>query len=131
MSFEKVRVRFAPSPTGHLHVGGLRTALFNWLFAKHYNGTFLLRVEDTDQERSKIEYMHSQLASLEWVGIKSDETPLVQSERFSIYSEVAQSLLKQNKAYRCTCTTEQVQARLTDRGITDQYYGYDGFCKTL
>ena len=129
MNVENVRVRFAPSPTGHLHVGGLRTALFNWLFAKHYKGTFLLRVEDTDQERSKLEYMHSQLASLAWVGITSDEVPLIQSERFAIYTEIAQSLLSQNKAYRCDCTAEQVQARLAAAGITDQYYGYDGFCR--
>ena len=127
---KQVKVRFAPSPTGNLHVGGLRTALFNWLFAKHYQGVFLLRVEDTDRERSTESFMHAQLAALKWVGITSDEVPLIQSERIVMYQTVAQKLLEQKKAYRCVCTSEQVRARLAARGITDEHYGYDGFCRT-
>ncbi len=125
----KVRVRFAPSPTGHLHVGGLRTALFNFLFARHMNGTFLIRVEDTDVERSKAEYVQSQLASLEWCGITSDESLVFQSQRFDVYTEIAQELLAEKKIYRCRCTPQEVEARLKNAGITDPFFGYDGHCR--
>ena len=125
-----VRVRFAPSPTGHLHIGGLRTALFNWLFAKHHDGTFLLRIEDTDQERSKDEYTQAIYQAFAWVGIQSDEQPLIQSQRFSIYKQVAEDLICAGKAYRCVCTPEQVEARARQAGITGEYHGgYDGYCK--
>ena len=86
-----VRVRFAPSPTGNLHIGGLRTALFNFLFAKHLGGTFVVRIEDTDLERSKQEYTDAQLASLEWAGIKSDEPLVFQSQRTEAYTEVTKN----------------------------------------
>ena len=125
-----VRVRFAPSPTGHLHIGGLRTALFNWLFAKHCGGTFLLRIEDTDLERSKDEYTQAIYQAFAWVGITSDEQPLIQSQRFSIYKEVAEDLISQEKAYRCACTPEQVEARARQAGVTGEYHGgYDGYCR--
>jgi glutamyl-tRNA synthetase len=130
MADKSVRVRFAPSPTGNLHVGGLRTALFNWLFARHYDGTFLIRVEDTDRERSKIEHMQAQLEALAWTGIKSDETPLIQSERSDDYQEVLQKLLSENKVYRCVCTPEEIETRVRAAGITGDHYGYDGFCAT-
>lgn len=129
MADTKVRVRFAPSPTGNLHVGGLRTALFNWLFAKHNNGTFLIRVEDTDRERSKIEHMQAQLEALDWVGIKSDEKPLVQSERSEIYNAILAKLLEEKKIYRCTCKPEEIEERVRAAGITGDHYGYDGFCR--
>ncbi len=127
---KSVRVRFAPSPTGHLHIGGLRTALFNWLFAKHHEGTFLLRIEDTDQERSKDEYTQAIYEAFAWVGIKSDEKPLIQSERFDIYQKVAEYLISQKKAYHCACLPEEVEARARKSGFIGEYHGgYDGFCK--
>lgn len=129
MADKNVRVRFAPSPTGNLHVGGLRTALFNWLFAKHNKGTFLIRVEDTDKERSKIEHMHAQLEALEWVGITSDEKPLLQSERAEIYQKILVQLLEEKKIYRCTCKPDEIEERVRAAGITGDHYGYDGFCR--
>ncbi|MFT6765961.1 MAG: glutamyl-tRNA synthetase, partial [Alteromonas naphthalenivorans] len=129
MANTNVRVRFAPSPTGNLHVGGLRTALFNWLFAKHNKGTFLIRVEDTDKERSKIEHMQSQLEALEWTGITSDEKPLVQSERSAVYQAMLDKLLQEKKLYRCSCTPEEIEKRVRAAGITGDHYGYDSFCK--
>ena len=84
---KKVRTRFPPSPTGYLHLGGARTALFNWLFARHHQGTFILRVEDTDISRSKPEYVNSIIEGLKWLGLDWDEGPYFQSKRFSIYRE--------------------------------------------
>lgn len=126
---KKVRVRFAPSPTGNLHVGGLRTALFNWLYAKHHKGVFLIRVEDTDLERSKTAYMESQLASLAWTGIESDEPILIQSERSHVYQEVLATLFATNKVYRCYCTQEDLANRAYAAGIQTEYYRYDGHCR--
>lgn len=127
---QKVRVRFAPSPTGHLHIGGLRTALFNFLFARHTKGTFLIRIEDTDRERSKQEYVESQLASLTWAGITSDEPLVYQSERDEIYKKVLDDLFARHKIYRCTCTPEEVELRVRTSGSSDQFYKYDGHCKS-
>ena len=87
------RVRFAPSPTGYLHVGGARTALFNWLFAKHQGGTFILRVEDTDTERNRPELVDGILESLQWLGLKWDEGPVFQSQRMTLYRAAAEKLL--------------------------------------
>ena len=95
-----IRVRFAPSPTGFLHIGGARTALFNYMYAKSQGGQFILRIEDTDQERSKQEYVDEILDSLTWLGFKWDEEPYYQSKRFSIYTEYAQKLLAEGKAYK-------------------------------
>src|SRR3989338_6404887 len=106
------RVRFAPSPTGNLHIGGLRTALFNFLFDRHYNGTFVIRIEDTDKERSKKEFQEAQLASLQWVGIISDEPLIFQSERMSEYQNAIQILLNKKAAYRCICTDEEIEQRV-------------------
>ncbi|MFH0772450.1 MAG: glutamate--tRNA ligase [Candidatus Omnitrophota bacterium] len=94
-----VRVRFAPSPTGFLHIGSARTALFNWLFARHNNGIFILRVEDTDRERSKDEYLREIMSSLEWMGMNWDEGPYFQTKRLDIYRDYAEKLLKEDKAY--------------------------------
>lgn len=103
-------VRFAPSPTGKLHIGGVRTALFNYLFAKRHNGKFLVRIEDTDKERSKAEYTAQILESLKWLGLDYDEEPIAQSSRGKRYDEVIESLLKSGKAYRCFATNDELQA---------------------
>ncbi len=99
----QIRVRFAPSPTGHLHIGGLRTALFNWLFARHTGGTYLMRIEDTDVQRSTQEYLQSQLRSLAWSGLQSDEPLVYQSSRFPVYQAAARQLVEKNQAYPCFC----------------------------
>lgn len=126
-----VRVRFAPSPTGHLHIGSLRTALFNWLFARHHGGTFLVRIEDTDQQRSTKEYELSLMQSLAWTGITSDEPIVYQSARLEIYQKVAQQLLKLNKAYKCFCTEEDLQKK-RERAVQRQdTYQYDKTCRDL
>ncbi|MBI2774961.1 glutamate--tRNA ligase [Candidatus Dependentiae bacterium] len=119
---KRIRVRFAPSPTGHLHIGGLRTALFNWLFARHNNGDFLLRIEDTDIERSKPEFTDSILESLEWTSIESDEPLVIQTERMAIYKEKIQWLLQHAKAYRCFCAAAPMRSE-------DDYFKYDGKCR--
>ncbi|HEX7191238.1 MAG TPA: glutamate--tRNA ligase [Thermoanaerobaculia bacterium] len=114
-----MRVRFAPSPTGHLHVGGARTAIFNWLFAKHHGGTFIIRVEDTDQARSTRESEEMVLEDLRWLKLAWDEgpdnggphAPYRQSERVDVYSAAAQQLLASNAAYRCFCTEEELEAK--------------------
>lgn len=95
-----VRVRFAPSPTGYLHIGSARTALFNWVYARHYGGTFLLRIEDTDMVRSEARYLDEIMTDLKWLGINWDEEPIHQSKRFDVYREAAEKLLKEGKAYR-------------------------------
>jgi glutamyl-tRNA synthetase len=106
-----VRVRFAPSPTGHLHIGGLRTAFFNYLFAKNKNGKFLLRVEDTDRKRSTDEYMQSQLEALSWAGITPDEEYFKQSDRLEVYKKFLDKLIAEGKAYRSYTTAEQAKER--------------------
>ncbi len=119
MNHKSPRVRFAPSPTGHLHVGGARAAIFNWLFARHHGGKFLLRIEDTDRERSKPEYLHSILAALEWLGLASDEPPTIQSERLAEHQRLIEKLLSEGKAYRCYCSAKE----LTDEASVNKYPG--------
>jgi len=123
-----VRVRFAPSPTGYLHIGNLRTALFNWLFARHYDGTFLVRLEDTDRERSTKEYADSLFDILEWIGLTSDEPVIKQTDRFGEYKQLIEQLLEQGKAYRCFCSSEEIEARQKAAGLDPAYAGYDSFC---
>ncbi len=103
------RLRFAPSPTGHLHVGGARTALFNWLFARHYGGTLVLRIEDTDLERSTPEMVEGILVGLRWLGIDWDEGPHFQTNRMELYRAAAGRLIKSGHAYYCFCTKEQLE----------------------
>ena len=103
----QIRVRFAPSPTGHGHIGGLRTALFNWLFAKHHGGKFLLRIEDTDLERSRTEYTDSILEAFKWAGIESDEPLVIQTQRFELYKQKLQNLLDTGAAYRSDPAKEE------------------------
>lgn len=125
-----VRVRFAPSPTGHLHIGGLRTALFNWLFARHHNGAFLLRIEDTDLERSKDEYTQALLAAFAWTHIEWDEPYVIQSHRIAEHKKVLEQLLAEGKAYYCACTPEEIAARQTGPVFEGQTFGkYDSYCR--
>ncbi|MBI4224659.1 MAG: glutamate--tRNA ligase, partial [Deltaproteobacteria bacterium] len=125
-----VRVRFAPSPTGHLHIGGARTALFNYLFARHHRGTFILRIEDTDQERSTKEFLESILKGMEWLGMEWDEGPFHQFERLAVYREHVEKLLKAGKAYRCYCTPEELEVKRKALLAAGGKPKYDGKCRT-
>jgi len=126
---KKVRVRFAPSPTGHLHIGNFRVAVFNWLFAQHNDGLFLVRIEDTDPERSKKEYADEMLQVLDWVGITPDEPVIKQSDRFDEYKQYVQKLLEEGKAYRCFCTPQEVEKRQQQKGLDPKIASYDRFCR--
>ncbi|HEX6466393.1 MAG TPA: glutamate--tRNA ligase family protein, partial [Terriglobales bacterium] len=134
----KVRVRFAPSPTGLLHVGNARTALFNWLFARQHSGTLVLRIEDTDVERSEAKYESQLLEDLKWLGLDWDEGPDVggdygpyrQSDRGKIYQRYAEKLVAEGKAYLCFCTSEELQERRRELAETDQR-AYSGKCRQL
>ncbi|MCA1796299.1 MAG: glutamate--tRNA ligase [Geobacteraceae bacterium] len=126
-----MRVRFAPSPTGYLHIGGARTALFNYLLAQQAGGTFILRIEDTDVERSTQESVDAILAAMEWLGLDYDEGPYYQSERFDLYREKIQYLLECGKAYKCYCTEEELSQKreaAIEQGSKPQY---DGTCRNL
>jgi glutamyl-tRNA synthetase len=120
------RLRFAPSPTGYLHVGSARAALFNWLVARQTGGEMLLRIEDTDTERNRPELTGNILETLAWLGLGWDEKPVYQSERLDLYRDAAHKLQAEGRAYWCDCTAEQVQARAKERGGPP---GYDGFCR--
>ncbi len=126
-----VRVRFAPSPTGYLHVGGARTALFNWLFARHEAGKFILRIEDTDVERSSAEMVEGILEGLRWLGLFWDEGPYFQSQRLDQYRAVAAKLLEQGKAYPCFCSMETLAAKREAATKARQPWKYDGTCRSL
>ncbi|MBI5838042.1 MAG: glutamate--tRNA ligase, partial [Candidatus Eisenbacteria bacterium] len=135
----EVRVRFAPSPTGYLHVGGARTALFNWLFARHHGGAFILRVEDTDAERSNLESVRAILEGMEWLGLTWDEGPQVgggcgpyfQSERRETYRAEAERLVAMGRAYWCDCTPEEVAAKRKQAEAEKRPYRYDRTCMNL
>ena len=107
----QVRVRFAPSPTGVLHIGGVRTALFNWLFARQQKGVFVLRIEDTDQSRSTDESIRAIIEGMKWVGLDWDEGPYRQTERMELYRSHAMQLLEKGQAYWCVCKAEELDAR--------------------
>ena len=104
-----VATRFAPSPTGPLHIGGVRTALFNWLFSKNNGGKFYLRIEDTDKERSKDEYKNQIIQSLKWIGIEYDDKEYIQSQNINKHKEVAEELLENGFAYKCYCSEEEIK----------------------
>src|SRR5579875_1360656 len=104
-----VRTRFAPSPTGLLHIGGARTALFNYLFSRHHGGEFLLRIEDTDRRRSTPEAIRVILEGLHWLGLDPDRPPIYQSTRMARHAEVARQLLEAGRAYYCYCTAEELR----------------------
>jgi glutamyl-tRNA synthetase len=139
MSKKAVRVRFAPAPTGHLHVGGARTALFNFLFARRHKGTFILRLEDTDPARSSEEYYHSIITALEWLGLEWDEGPEVggkygpyrQSERRAVYDEYLGKLRESGRAYECFCTPEELDERRERMRAAGEAPRYDGRCSDL
>ncbi len=124
-----VRTRFAPSPSGFLHIGGARTALFNYLFARRHGGTFVLRVEDTDRERSTAESIQAILDSLGWLGITWDEGPFYQSRRFDLYRARAETLLANGHAYRCWCTAEEIEARRQAQLGSGGRPAYDRSCR--
>ena len=105
----KVATRFAPSPTGPLHIGGIRTALFNWLFSKNQSGSFFLRIEDTDKERSKDEYKNQIIKSLKWIGIENDGDEYIQSQKVQTHIKIANELLKKGLAYKCYCSNEEIE----------------------
>lgn len=125
----QVRVRFAPSPTGFLHIGGVRTALFNWLFARQQNGVFVLRIEDTDQGRSTDESIQAIIDGLKWVGLDWDEGPYRQTERMDLYRSHAMQLLERGHAYWCACTAEEVDARRKEAEAKGLSQKYDGRCR--
>ena len=124
-----VRVRFAPSPTGFLHIGGVRTALFNWLFARHERGKFILRIEDTDQSRSTEEAIHAILDGMRWVGLDWDEGPFRQTERMDLYRQHAMKLLERRQAYWCVCSAEELEARRKEAQAKRLQQKYDGRCR--
>ncbi|RZO98753.1 MAG: glutamate--tRNA ligase [Gammaproteobacteria bacterium] len=126
-----MRTRFAPSPTGHLHIGGARTAIFAWLHAKAQNGKFLIRFEDTDKERSKQEYVDSILSSLSWLGIEADEEPLFQSNRQAKHKEIALDLLNKGLAYSCNVSPERLEEIRKIQQQNKQQPRYDGFSRDL
>ncbi len=132
-SLEKspVRVRFAPSPTGYLHIGGARTAVFNWLFARKHGGKFLLRIEDTDVERSGEEMVQAILDGLTWLGLDWDEEPVFQSSRFPLYRERAEELIRKGAAYRCYCTREEIEKERKRAQAEGRTYKYSGRCRHL
>jgi glutamyl-tRNA synthetase len=127
----KPRVRFAPSPTGYLHVGGARTALFNWLFARHFQGTLVLRIEDTDLERSTPEMVEGILQGLEWLGINWDEGPYYQTQRVDLYKEAAAKLLDSGAAYYCFCSKEELEARRVKAAQEGRPPRYEGTCRKI
>lgn len=126
-----VRTRFAPSPTGYLHIGGARTALFSWLYARKYGGTFILRIEDTDLERSTTESINAILEGMTWLGLEYDEGPFRQTERFARYEEVKQQLLAEGKAYRCYCSKGRLEELRETQIANKEKPRYDGRCRHL
>ncbi|HZP31002.1 MAG TPA: glutamate--tRNA ligase family protein, partial [Acidimicrobiia bacterium] len=126
-----VRVRFSPAPTGSLHVGSARTALFNWLFARHHGGTFILRIEDTDRARSRDEWVVGIQDTLRWLGLDWDEGAYLQSARFEEYRAAADQLLDAGLAYECYCTEDELKARSDEARAAGRPPGYDGHCRDL
>lgn len=135
----EIRVRFAPSPTGYLHIGGARTCLFNWLFARKYGGKLILRVEDTDQDRIKEDSIRKIIDSLNWLGLDWDEGPekggnygpYFQAQRLDVYQKEIERLLKEGKAYYCFCTHEEIEEKRQQAQKKGIFYKYDGKCRDL
>ncbi len=126
-----VRVRFAPSPTGYLHIGGARTALFNYLYAKHNKGAFILRIEDTDRTRSTEEYISAIIEGMKWLNLDWDEGPYRQVERFDVYRSYTEKLLQEGKAYYCYCSPEELEQRRKEALAKGKSPKYDGRCRDL
>jgi len=126
-----IRTRFAPSPTGYLHVGGVRTALFSWLYARKHGGQFILRIEDTDRERSTEAAVNAILEGMAWLGLQPDEGPFYQTQRFDRYRQVIEQLLAEGKAYYCYCTKERLEKLRAEQLARKQKPRYDGHCRHL
>jgi glutamyl-tRNA synthetase len=126
-----IRTRFAPSPTGYLHIGGARTALYAWLFAKQHAGTFILRIEDTDIERSTPESIQAILEAMDWLGLDYQEGPYYQTKCFDRYAEVIQQLIANGKAYRCYCAKERLDELRVTQQVNKEKPRYDGRCRNL
>jgi glutamyl-tRNA synthetase len=124
-----VRTRFAPSPTGALHIGGVRTALFSWLYARRHGGQYVLRIEDTDQERSSDEFVETILGGFEWLGLDADEGPIFQSRRLERYREAAERMVANGLAYRCYCTPDELAAMRAEQTAAGRKPRYDGRCR--
>jgi len=124
-----IRTRFAPSPTGYLHVGGARTALFSWLYARKHGGKFVLRIEDTDLERSTEDSVNAIFEGMNWLGLDHDEGPFFQTKRFERYNEVIDQLLAKGQAYRCSCSKERLDALREQQMADKQKPRYDGHCR--
>jgi len=126
-----IRTRFAPSPTGYLHVGGARTALFSWLYARKYGGQFVLRIEDTDLERSSAESVQAILDGMKWLGLDYDEGPFYQTQRFDRYKEIINQLMEQGDAYYCYCSKDELETMREEQRANKQKPRYDGRCRHL
>ncbi len=126
---ETIRTRFAPSPTGYLHIGGVRTALYSWLFARHFGGEFLLRIEDTDRERSTSEAIDAILDGMQWLGLEADSAPIFQTQRFDAYREVIDRMLEEGLAYRCYCSREEIEQMREAARLRGEKPRYDGRCR--
>ncbi len=124
-----VRTRFAPSPTGFLHVGGVRTALFSWLYAQHHQGEFYLRIEDTDRERSTEESVQAILEGMKWLGLNYEKEPVFQTARYPRYTQIVDQLLEEGKAYRCRCSKERLETLRTAQLEAREKPRYDGHCR--
>ncbi|MGN1394287.1 MAG: glutamate--tRNA ligase [Succinivibrionaceae bacterium] len=125
----EVRTRFAPSPTGYLHVGGARTALYSWLFARHNNGKFVLRIEDTDRERSTQPAIDAILEAMQWTGLNWDEGPFYQTKRFDRYNEIIDQMLADGRAYKCYCTKEELEKQREEQMSKGEKPRYNGKCR--
>src|ERR1043165_5191925 len=130
-SISRPRLRFAPSPTGYLHVGGARTALFNWLYAKHYDGEFLLRIEDTDKARSTEESTRAIFEGMEWLGLNWDEDVVYQGANLERHQQDANRMLESGTAYRCFCTPEELDERRKAAEARKESFKYDRRCDRL
>tara|TARA_R110000868_G_scaffold410505_4_gene698825 strand:+ start:69225 stop:70625 length:1401 start_codon:yes stop_codon:yes gene_type:complete len=124
-----IRTRFAPSPTGFLHIGGARTALFSWLFARKHGGQFILRIEDTDRERSTEESVQAIFDGMNWLGLDWDEVPVYQTHKFERYAQLIQQLVDEDKAYRCYCSKERLDALREQQMANKEKPRYDGHCR--
>ena len=125
------KTRFAPSPTGYLHVGGARTALFSWLHARKHGGKYVLRIEDTDMQRSTAESINAILEAMTWLGLEYDEGPFYQTKRFDRYNEVIDELLGKKLAYRCNCSRERLETLREGQMARKEKPRYDGHCRGL
>ena len=126
-----VRTRFAPSPTGNLHIGGARTALFSWLLARKHGGQFILRIEDTDLVRSTNEFVNTILESMKWLGLEYDEGPFYQTQRLDRYQTVIKQLLRQGDAYNCYCSKERINNMRAQQLSNKKKPRYDRYCRDL